>query len=99
MHGEAGDALVIEGTSGTIRLERMLPGANGHRPDLAASCNVPWQSGTAVAVVDHGTVEVFVDGRAASMLCFPGLRWSLDTAGAATVVEARPAASAPPGDR
>jgi hypothetical protein len=60
---------------------------------------VPWRSGQVVIVVDHGTVEVFADGRSASMLCFPGLRWSVGTAGAATVGTARPAAGAPPDDR
>jgi sucrose-6-phosphate hydrolase SacC (GH32 family) len=97
--GEAGEAVTITGGPGTIRVERSLPRAIEERPDLTATCEVPWHSGVAVVVVDHGTVELFADGRSASMLCFPGLRWSVATEGAATVVTARPTANRRSADR
>lgn len=99
VRGEAGAALIVTAASRTIGIERTMPRASGDRPDLATTCEVPWHSGPAVVVVDHGTVEVFADGTSASFLCFPGRRWNVEVRGEATVVGARPAASPLPADR
>jgi sucrose-6-phosphate hydrolase SacC (GH32 family) len=92
--GDAGDAVVIAGGSGTIRIERTVPRAVGDRPDLAIAVDVAWTSEPAIIVIDHGTVELFVDGTSASLLSFPGPHWHVQTEGAAVVAEARPTASA-----
>jgi fructan beta-fructosidase len=97
--GDAGDAVMVAGGSGTIRIERSLPRAVGDRPDLAMAVEVAWNSEPAIILIDHGTVEVFVDGRSASMLCFAGLRWRVQAEGAAVVAEARPTTSGRSGDR